>query len=113
MPADFPERAHLGLLLRPDAMLANGRDVAVLYAAVERQSRRYGEIRVPSIAIGGDADNVVWTHLHSRSFARDVPCAELVVLPGIGHMPQYVRGDVVRQKIDAMADRMAAFDRVE
>jgi pimeloyl-ACP methyl ester carboxylesterase len=113
MPADFPERAHLGLLLRPDTMLANGRDVAVLYAAVERQSRRYGEIRVPTIVIGGDADHVVWTHLHSRSFARDVPGAELVVLPGIGHMPQYVSGDVVRQKIDALTERTVAFARVE
>lgn len=113
MPEDFPDRAQLGLLLRPDTMLANGRDVAVLYAAVERQSRRYGEIRMPAIAIGGDADSVVWTHLHSRSFARDVPGAELVVLPGIGHMPQYVSSDVVRQKIDALADRMTASARVE
>jgi hypothetical protein len=36
-----------------------------------------------------------------------------VVLPGIGHMPQYVRGDLVRQKIDALADRMAIPARAE
>ncbi len=113
MPEDFTERAQIGLLLRPDTMLANGRDVAVLHAAVERQSPRYGEIRMPATVIGGDADDVVWTDLHSRSFARDVPDAQLVVLPGIGHMPQYARGDLVRREIDALADRMAILARAE
>jgi pimeloyl-ACP methyl ester carboxylesterase len=113
MPRDFTERAQIGLLLRPDTMLANGRDVAVLHAAVERQSPRYGEIRLPATVIGGDADDVVWTDLHSRSFARDVPDAQLVVLPGIGHMPQYVRGDLVRREIDALADRMAILARAD
>lgn len=108
MPSDFIERAHLGLLLRPETMLANGRDVAVLHEAVERQSRRYGEIDVPVTVIGGDADDVVWTNLHSRSFARDVPGTELVILPGIGHMPHYARGDLVRSRVDALAARMAA-----
>jgi pimeloyl-ACP methyl ester carboxylesterase len=107
MPADFTERAQIGLLLRPESMLANGRDVAVLYAAVERQSPRYGDIRMPATVIGGDADDVVWTDLHSRSFARDVPDSRLVVLPGIGHMPQYVRGDLISRDIDALAERMA------
>jgi pimeloyl-ACP methyl ester carboxylesterase len=107
MPEDFTERAQIGLLLRPDTMLANGRDVAVLHAAVERQSPRYGDIRMPATVIGGDADDVVCTELHGRTFDRDVPDSRLVVLPGIGHMPQYVRGDLIRREIDALADRMA------
>ena len=45
--------------------------------------------------VAGDADQVVWTDLHSRSFARDVPGAELILMPGIGHMPQYADRETV------------------
>ena len=62
---------------------------------------------MPAVVIGGDADSVVWTDLHSRSFARDVPGAELVVLPGIGHMPQYVKRATLgpRRRSIALADQ--------
>ncbi|WP_210496744.1 alpha/beta fold hydrolase [Microvirga antarctica] len=113
MPVDFIERAHIPLLFRSDTILSNGRDVAILYDAVARQAPRYPQIRVPSSVLGGDADGVVWTDLHSRSFARDVPGAELSILPGVGHMPQYARAELIRQKIDALAGRMSALAAAE
>jgi pimeloyl-ACP methyl ester carboxylesterase len=106
-PPDFVEKAEIALAFRPRSFQANGEDLAALHEAVTRQSARYPEIRIPAIVIGGDADEIVWTDLHSRSFARDVPGAELIVLPDVGHMPQYARPDLILSKIETLAKRIA------
>lgn len=105
VPPGFAERARIPLLFRPATFQANAEDVAALFEAVSRQSSRYSEIRIPVTVLGGDADEIVWTDLHSRSFARDVPGARLVVLPDVGHMPQYARPDLVIAEIEALAAR--------
>jgi pimeloyl-ACP methyl ester carboxylesterase len=107
MPADFPEKARLPLIFRPHVFDANAQDVAGLYRAVEEQSPRYAQIRVPTTIIGGDADTIVWTNLHSRAFAAAVPGARLIILPGIGHMPQYAEPDLVIREIEALAEKVA------
>ena len=60
--------------------------------------------------IAGDEDQIVWTDLHSRSFAREVPGAELILMPGIGHMPQYADRETVLAAIEALAGRVAPVD---
>jgi pimeloyl-ACP methyl ester carboxylesterase len=107
VPPGFLEKAFIPLVLRPAAFHANSRDIAVLHSAVTRQSARYGEIRLPATVMGGDRDEIVWTDLHSRSFARDVAGAELIVLPGVGHLPQYARPELVLAAIEALAERVA------
>lgn len=105
-PPGFVDRARIPLAFRPGTFLANARDFAVMHGAVVRQSPRYGEIRLPTVVIGGDRDRIVWSDLHSRSFARDVPGAELILLPEVGHMPQYARPEVVLAAIDGLAGRI-------
>jgi pimeloyl-ACP methyl ester carboxylesterase len=107
-PPGFLERAFVPLAFRPGAYAVNGQDFAVMFEAVTRQSIRYGDIRVPTVVVAGDMDEIVWTDLHSRSFARDVPGAELVILPGVGHMPQYAQPERVILAIEALAARVAA-----
>ncbi|MXQ12772.1 alpha/beta fold hydrolase [Microvirga makkahensis] len=94
------------LAFRPGAYEANMQDFAVMFDAVSRQSPRYGEIRMPVTVIAGDCDEIVWSDLHSRSFANAVPGAQLILLPGIGHMPQYVDGRTVLAAIEALAERI-------
>jgi pimeloyl-ACP methyl ester carboxylesterase len=108
VPADYAEKARIGLVLRPSSFHANAQDVAVLHAAVTAQSPRYPQIRVPSVVIGGDADRIVWTDHHARSFVRDVPDAKLVVLPGVGHMPHLTHADRIVAEIDEVAARLKA-----
>jgi pimeloyl-ACP methyl ester carboxylesterase len=107
MPPDFPERSHLPLIFRPSVFYANAQDVGALYRGVEEQNHRYRDIRVPTTVIGGDADRIVWTDLHSRSFAQAVPGAKLIVLPGVGHMPQYAHQDLVIAEIEDLAAQVA------
>ena len=61
----------------------------------------------PLLVLSGDRDEVVWTDLHSVSFARKVPGVELILMPGIGHMPQYADRETVLAAVRALAERVA------
>jgi pimeloyl-ACP methyl ester carboxylesterase len=102
-PEDYLVAAQIPLVLRPSAFEANAQDVAGLYDAVTAQKNRYRDIRVPATVIAGDADRIVYTDIHSRSFAREVPGTKLIVLPGVGHMPHYAATDLVVGEIEALA----------
>ncbi|MBM6579706.1 alpha/beta hydrolase [Microvirga sp. BT689] len=106
-PPGILTRAFIPLAFRPRAYEANMQDFAVMYHAVLHQSARYRDIRLPTLVIAGDSDEIVWTDLHSRAFARDVPGAELNLMPGIGHMPQYADQKTVLAAIEALAERIA------
>ena len=106
-PEGYAEAARIAVVLRPAVFQANAEDVAGLHEAVTAQSPRYPGIRVPAVIIGGDADRIVWTDLHARSFAREVPGAKLIVLPGIGHMPHHVASERALAEIDGLAARLA------
>lgn len=106
-PPGYTDAARIPVVLRPAVFQANAEDVAGLYEAVAAQSPRYKEIRMPAVMIGGDADHIVWTDLHARSFARDVPGAKLIVLPGIGHMPHHVAKEIALSEIERVTERTA------
>jgi pimeloyl-ACP methyl ester carboxylesterase len=107
MPANFLADSATLLLLRPREFLANARDLVTLKQAVEEQAPRYSEIRAPVTIISGDADKTVSTVIHSRMFARAMPNAKLIVLPGIGHMIQNAAPDLVVAETEAMARGIA------
>ncbi|MBD2748371.1 alpha/beta hydrolase [Microvirga sp. BT688] len=106
-PKGIVTKGFIPLAFRPRAYEVNMQDFAVMYDGVLRQSGRYKEIRLPTLVIAGDADEIVWTDLHSRCFAREVPGAELILMPGIGHMPQYADQQTVLCAIEALAERTA------
>jgi pimeloyl-ACP methyl ester carboxylesterase len=102
MPDGFVNDSATPLLLRPPTFLANARDLMSLKQAVTEQVPRYGEIKVPTTIISGDADATVSTEIHSRAFARAVPHARLIVLKGVGHMVQQAAPEVVTAEVEAM-----------
>jgi pimeloyl-ACP methyl ester carboxylesterase len=105
-PPGIVRKGFIPLAFRPRAYEANMQDFAVMYDAVLRQSVRYREIRLPVTVIAGDRDEIVWTDLHSLSFAREAPGAELILMPGIGHMPQYADQGTVLAAIVVLAERV-------
>ncbi|SCZ02803.1 alpha/beta fold hydrolase [Microvirga guangxiensis] len=107
-PRDIVRKGFIPLAFRPHAYEANMHDFAVMYDAVVKQSARYGEIRVPAAVVAGDRDEIVWTDLHSRAFVHAVPDADLIMMPGIGHMPQYADGQTVLAAIEALAERIVS-----
>jgi pimeloyl-ACP methyl ester carboxylesterase len=102
MPKGWVSSTATPLLLRPREFLANARDLVTLKAAVAEQAPRYGEIRVPTVVITGDADKTVSTNIHARPFAAAVAGAKLIVLPNVGHMIQNAAPELVVSEIEAM-----------
>ena len=106
-PQGIVTKGFIPLAFRPRAYEVNMQDFAVMYDAVQRLCGRYRDIQVPALVIAGDSDEIVWTDLHSRCFARDVPGAELILMPGIGHMPQYADKETVLSAIETLAERIS------
>lgn len=104
--ADYLTRARAALVLRPATLLANVQDLIGLPAALAAQSPRYGAITAPTVIVAGEADPIVRTDLQARPLAERIPGAELVVLPGIGHMVQYVAADALAREVGRLADRI-------
>ena len=57
--------------------------------AVRGRARAIGDIRMPAVVVGGDARQDRLDRSAQPLLRARVPGAELIVLPGIGHMPQY------------------------
>ena len=100
-PATYVEQAALPLILRPHSFRANSIDVAGLNDFVSDFSKRYSEINVPVVIITGDKDDIVSPDIHSVGLERDIKNAKLIILPGIGHKPDYTSTDTI---VDAIAE---------
>ncbi|SDM74559.1 Pimeloyl-ACP methyl ester carboxylesterase [Methylobacterium phyllostachyos] len=101
---DYPALARADLVLRPGTLLANVQDLLGLSEALSAQSPRYGTLRVPTLVISGEADPIVRSDLQAVPLARAIPGARLVLLPGIGHMLQYVASERVVEEIARLSD---------
>jgi pimeloyl-ACP methyl ester carboxylesterase len=102
-PADYVANAAPTLVLRPAAFRYNAIDVANLHAYVSRMATRYREIKVPTVIISGDRDDVVLANIHSVGLARDIDGSELVWLNNVGHKPDYVATDIAIAALEKIA----------
>lgn len=107
-PQEAPDgyTAHFGpgLTLRRFSLLENAQQRANLLPQIEAMAPRYGEIAVPTEILHGDADLTVPLHIHSEPLARAIPGANLVVMEGVGHMPQHSDPQAVVDAIDRLKD---------
>jgi len=108
MPEDFIAASATPLLLRPQEFLANAFDLVTLKEAVRAQVPRYPQIAVPVVILHGDADTTVSVNIHARAFVAAVPQAQLIVLPNVGHMVQYVATDRVVREVETLIAAEAA-----
>ena len=106
-PPDYFAQTGAELILRPSEFTAFGEDLAQLKGFVTAQAPRYGAIAVPTVIITGDLDDVVPPDIHAKALAAAVPGAELVVLPGVGHMVQFAAPDRVADAIAGIEKRDA------
>jgi pimeloyl-ACP methyl ester carboxylesterase len=102
-PPGYAERTAVRLLLRPAEFQANAEDLVDLNAYLKVQSRRYGEIRVPTSILHGEADKIVSPVIHSVAINRQIAGSRLTLLPGVGHMPHYAATETVLSEIERVA----------
>ena len=106
-PADYARTIGLPLLFRPANFRANSADSSNLRSYLKTQSLRYGEIKVPTIIITGNRDKTVWAKLHSYALHDQIAGSEMIKLVGVGHMPHYVRPDLVADALSRLSLGMA------
>jgi pimeloyl-ACP methyl ester carboxylesterase len=104
-PAHFTYDTASPMILRPTAFLNNAWDLKTLKAAMVKQSPNYPKITAPIVIFAGDSDLVVSTEVHAQAFAKAMPRAKVIVLPGVGHMPQVANPKLIADEIDAMIAR--------
>lgn len=104
-PPGYDAHVGIGLVLRPDTLRNNARQVNGLKPHIEAMVPHYPGITVPTEIVHGTADKVVGLSIHSEPLATQIPGAVLTRLPGIGHMPHHVAPDAVDAAIDRAASR--------
>ncbi|MBI1186521.1 MAG: alpha/beta fold hydrolase [Alphaproteobacteria bacterium] len=98
-PPDYARQAAVPLAFRPRAFRASACDVVATKREYPRQAPLYPEIMSPTVIITADKDRVVSPKIHARNLAADLQSAELICLPGVGHMPQWLRPDIAAQAV--------------
>ncbi|MEW2916983.1 alpha/beta hydrolase [Ruegeria sp. ANG10] len=104
-PEGYADHFGPGLTMRRASMHANAKQRANLLEEVRALQPRYGDIDVPTEIVHGTADDTVGLGWHSHRLIEQIPGAELIELPGIGHMPQVVAAPEVAAAIDRAAQR--------
>ena len=103
VPDGYAEHLGTGLAIRRASFRENARQVNSLRAHIVEQSRLYAAFPVPLEIVHGEADSIVPPTIHSLPLSRLVPGANLVLLPGVGHMPHHAAPDRVIAEIDSLA----------
>ena len=103
-PRRYLKRAGTLLSLRPRTFLANSRDIAHLQKNLPSQVARYATLAAPAVVMTGDRDLIVAPQRHALAFAKAVPAAKLVVLPGIGHMLHHAAAERVVAEIERLGN---------
>lgn len=102
-PEDYLARASIELVLRPGAFRANATDVESLYPFATANAERYKSIKAPTVVISGDHDTVVYEELHSLGLKRDIPGAELVWIPNLGHKSDWIASDLIVAAVEKIS----------
>lgn len=104
-PEGYIEYVGTGLSLRRTTLRANARQVMSLRPFIVEMHETYPALTLPIEIVHGDADDTVPLSIHSEPLAERAPTANLVVLEGVGHMPQHEAEDEVIAAIDRAAQR--------
>jgi pimeloyl-ACP methyl ester carboxylesterase len=100
-------RVATSLAVRPGHLAADSAEVADVELGLRDLAPRYGELRVPLVAVHGLADEVVSSGQSVR-LCQLAPDGELVLLDDAGHQPHFTRPDAVLEAVDEAWRRAAA-----
>jgi pimeloyl-ACP methyl ester carboxylesterase len=102
-PERYLEEGAPALVLRPSNFRSNAIDVVNLNGYLRSAAPGYKAIGAPTVVVTGDSDAIVSADIHARQIAGIVPRAELVVIRGLGHKPDYLVADIVVAAVEKLA----------
>ena len=91
-PAPVPDRFNTlpkWMALRPSQLGASAAETALMAPSATRLCERYGELTLPIAVIAGSGDKIVDVEHNAMRFHQEVSHSELIIEPGVGHMPHY------------------------
>lgn len=103
-----PENLPEGRVTQYRDLMAGQGDAFVTRAAqftLPDPTEDFARVEVPTIIIWGDQDRVLPAD-HADRFVAEMPQAELVLLEGVGHLPQAEAPDVVIDAIRRLSESM-------
>jgi pimeloyl-ACP methyl ester carboxylesterase len=100
VPDGYAAQFGAALAIRRDSFRENARQVNALRAHVVDMSRHYESLTMPIEIVHGEADTIVPLQVHSIPLSRLAPNAQLVILPGLGHMPHHNAPEEVVAAVD-------------
>ncbi|MCU0830956.1 MAG: alpha/beta hydrolase [Rhizobiaceae bacterium] len=103
MPETYLDNTGIALVLTPDRFMHNSTDLTGLHAHVTAYAPRYRDITAPAIIITGDKDGVVSPWIHALPLAKAIPGAELLMVPGVGHKPDYALATLTAAAIEHLS----------
>ena len=104
-PPGYYEKSGLTLLFRAGDFRANADDLRLLKPQIIAMQSRYGEIRIPTAIVTGDADPTVSPQLHSMRLAKEIVGATIDIVPDAGHAPHHSETARVIAAIDAVSTK--------
>jgi len=104
-PADYMVAGGGWLGLRPSHFYATSTDFTAVELDIDKLSPRYGEIRLPVGILSGDKDQVLDYAQQTLPMKDEIAGIDIEILPGVGHMPQFVEPAKVAAFIRRMAGR--------
>lgn len=102
-PEGYAQYIGLGLIMRPENILANAHQRTDLREELRGMRHEYPKLMMPIEILHGTADDIVGLEVHAEKLAAEAPDAHLTVLPGIGHMPHHAAPEAVEAAIDRAA----------
>ncbi len=94
------------LMPRPSEFSAFADENVQFVAGLHEQSPLYPTISIPTVIIAGDSDQVAVPEKEALRLAKAIPNAQLIMLPGVGHMVHFARPDAVTEAIRSLAKVM-------
>ena len=105
VPVGYARPIGAGLTMRRDSLRANARQITRLRPQVVEMSEQYHRLEMPLEILHGEADTIVPLEIHSEPLSRQAPDADLLRMPGVGHMPHHADPHAVIQAVHRAAAR--------
>lgn len=99
VPDGYAEAVDVNRIFRTSVFKANAEDMAQVNDHLARMEPHYGDVRVPTVLLAGEADRVVFTSRHSVPVSQTLPDADLVVREDWGHMLHHGAADAVANAV--------------
>jgi pimeloyl-ACP methyl ester carboxylesterase len=104
-PNGYADHIGVPMIMNPNSLMSNAQQRHDLRPQVQALHVKYTGLDLPVEIVHGDADITVGLYVHSTRMVEDIKGANLVVLPGVGHMPQHISHPEVIAAIGRAATR--------